>query len=274
MRESDMKVEKTAIAEPTAEKAVNTVAEKKPLVSVIMPVYNSGNSLVNSLYSIIDQSYDNIEIICINDGSTDASLKLLKTIQENCDQRTIKVIDQKNSGPAAARNAGLDNATGDYIAFVDSDDYIDCHAYERLVQVALEEDPDIIVYGGNTFPQETVTPEWINTKLTTPTRIYSGHNAGQTALLREESSKPFIWQHFIKRELFEAEPKLRFNTDFEIGEDQLIIFSYFPRASKVCYISDKLYHYRISESDSIMHKYYNRKSSKFRALINLVKDVA
>lgn len=273
-----MKVEKKRTVENTVGKPAVKVAEKpeekKPLVSVIMPVYNAATTVVNSLYSIIDQSYENIEIICINDGSTDTSLEILTTIRDNCKQRKIKVIDQKNAGPAAARNAGLDNATGEYIAFVDSDDYIESNAYQRLVEIALAENPDIIVYGGSTFPREVPTPEWMNTKLSTPSYVYAGENAGQTALLREESSKPFIWQHFIKRQLFETKPKLRFNTDFEIGEDQLIIFSYFPRAKKVCYIGDRFYHYRISERDSIMHKYYNRKSTKFRAHVNLVRNVA
>ena len=245
----------------------------KPLVSVIMPVYNSENCLMNSLYSILDQTYDNLELICIDDGSTDSSAQILDIVKKNCKKKVMKVITQENAGPAAARNKGLECAEGDYIAFVDSDDFIEPNTYEVLVRAALKYSVDIVVCGGETFPGNVQTPDWIRTKLSPNQKLYTGDDAGRIALLREESAKPFIWLHFIKRELLETPSKLRFNENFELGEDQILIFSYFPRAKSVCFIKDKLYHYRISDTDSIMHKYYNKKNQKFSIHLALVKEI-
>ena len=86
-------------------------------ISVIVPVYNAEKYLVQCLNSIINQTFKDIEIICINDGSTDNSLKILKEFSEK-DSR-IKIINQKNSGVSIARNKGIDTASGDYIFFVD-----------------------------------------------------------------------------------------------------------------------------------------------------------
>ncbi|MDE6726143.1 MAG: glycosyltransferase family 2 protein [Ruminiclostridium sp.] len=247
--------------------------EQMPWVSVIMPVYNASEYLMESVLSILDQTYKNIELICIDDGSTDMSLKVLNKIKSNYPKRKMVIISQENSGPAAARNRGLDAATGDYIAFVDSDDRIEQNTYSVLVNTALKKDADIVVFGGTTFPNEMPLDHWITRKLTPPNKVYDKANAGKTALLREDSSKPFMWQHFIKRELIESEPRLRMNEDFELGEDQIFIFSYFPKAKKVVYIETKLYHYRVRESGSIMNKYNNMKTKKFDIHLGIVKNV-
>ena len=94
--------------------------EKK--ISVIIPVYNTEQYLKRCLDSIKENTYQYLEIICINDGSTDNSLEILEQYQKD-DSRFI-IIDQKNSGVSKARNNGLEKATGDYIAFIDSDDWI------------------------------------------------------------------------------------------------------------------------------------------------------
>lgn len=114
-----------------------------PKLSVIIPVYESGPYLDRCLDSIRQQSFSDMEIICVNDGSTDDSLAILKA-HEAVDSRII-VIDQDNHGPAIARNAGLDRATGDYIGFLDSDDYIDPDYFESMVRMAETHDADIVL---------------------------------------------------------------------------------------------------------------------------------
>ena len=99
-------------------------------ISVIIPVYNSEKFLKKCLDSIINQTLNDIEIICIDDGSTDKSLRILNNFADK-DNR-ITIINQKNSGPSAARNKGIENAKGEYIGFVDSDDWIDLDFYEKL----------------------------------------------------------------------------------------------------------------------------------------------
>lgn len=110
-------------------------------VSIIVPVYNTEEYLQKCLNSLTNQTLKNIEIICVNDGSTDNSLKIL---QDNAikDDR-IKIINQENKKQGAARNAGMQVATGEYIGFVDSDDYVDLNYFERLYRNASSRDSDI-----------------------------------------------------------------------------------------------------------------------------------
>ena len=100
----------------------NNVVTKQPLLSVVVPVYNVEKYLRECLDSVVNQHYQNWDIICVNDGSTDGSITILEEYQKK-DNR-IRIITQENAGLSAARNTGIDAALGDYIAFVDSDDFI------------------------------------------------------------------------------------------------------------------------------------------------------
>lgn len=118
---------------------------KIPKVSVIVPIYNVEKYLAKCLNSLINQTLKEIEIICVNDGSTDNSLKILENFEKN-DSR-IKVVSQQNMGLSGARNTGLNIATGEYIGFVDSDDWVDLEFFEKLYNVAKENSADISCAG-------------------------------------------------------------------------------------------------------------------------------
>ncbi|WP_054834619.1 glycosyltransferase [Methanobrevibacter arboriphilus] len=113
-------------------------------ISVIIPVYNAEKYLKQCLNSITKQTLRDIEIICINDGSTDNSLKILREYAEK-DER-FKIINQKNAGAGSARNVGLDNATGEYVSFIDADDWIKHKLYKKLYSIAEKENLDIIMF--------------------------------------------------------------------------------------------------------------------------------
>ena len=115
------------------------------LISVIVPVYNVEKYIRKCVESICEQTYKNLEIILVNDGSTDASGKICDELAEE-DER-ISVIHQKNEGLSRARNAGLDKAKGDYIAFVDSDDYLSLNMYECLLKSMKENNADVVRCG-------------------------------------------------------------------------------------------------------------------------------
>lgn len=112
-----------------------------PKVSIIIPVYNTEKYLRECLDSVVSQTLKDIEIICINDGSTDNSLQILKEYAQN-DNR-IKIIDKENGGISFARNTGLQSATGKYVGFVDSDDWIELNFYEKLYNTAIKYGADI-----------------------------------------------------------------------------------------------------------------------------------
>ena len=122
----------------------NTIA-----VSVIIPVYNAEKYLRETIDSLLNQTLYNIEIICVDDGSTDSSLEILLEYK-NVDNR-IKIISQENSYAGVARNNGLDIAVGDYISFLDADDIFEAEMLEHAYNMALEHNSDIVIFGGKTF---------------------------------------------------------------------------------------------------------------------------
>ncbi|WP_434275936.1 glycosyltransferase family 2 protein, partial [Aliarcobacter cryaerophilus] len=125
----------------------NYKAIMKPIISVVIPVYNSELYLQRCIDSILNQTFKNFEAIFVNDGSTDNSLEILN-YYKSLDNR-IKIINQENCGTGEARNNGLRNALGEYILFVDSDDTIELLMLEKMYKKALEEDSDIVVCGNN-----------------------------------------------------------------------------------------------------------------------------
>lgn len=115
------------------------------LISVIIPVYGVEKYIGKCLESVIQQTYKNLEIIVINDGTKDKSAEIAKKYAAK-DHR-IKVYDYPNGGLSVARNRGLEHAHGDYIAFLDSDDWLDLKMYETLIKVALDNDADMVKCG-------------------------------------------------------------------------------------------------------------------------------
>ena len=122
---------------------LNSKENETPLISVIVPVYNAESHLNRCIKSLVEQKYTNLEIILVDDGSTDSSSLICDKWKE-CDQR-IHVIHQHISGVAAARNAGLDYASGEYIGFVDSDDYALPDMYYRLLLNMKESNSDLSI---------------------------------------------------------------------------------------------------------------------------------
>ena len=267
MRETAMKNE---MVEKKQEKAGKKTSGD-PLVSVIVPVYNAEKYIKGSISSLLSQSYRNIEILCVNDGSTDHSAAILKRMAYFDDR--IKVIDQQNGGPAKARNAGLNAATGKYVSFVDSDDFTDKEMYFSLVQLAESESADIVVFGGSPWPDWDSAPQWIKERLSPRSIKYEGEYAGEEAIFKEKSSTPFLWLHFVKREIFERPTRLRLREDIDLGEDQIFQFDYFPRAKKIVYTDRRFYFYRWNNEGSLMWKYNHMQTEKFRKHLQIVQAV-
>lgn len=113
------------------------------LVSIIIPVYNTERYLKKCIESLVNQTYKEIEIILVDDGSKDTSLQICRDYQKTDDR--VKVYTKENGGQGSARNMGIDNSTGDYIMFVDSDDWVDCRIVERLISAAEKKQSDITV---------------------------------------------------------------------------------------------------------------------------------
>lgn len=216
-------------------------------VSVIIPVYNVAEYLPFALQSCLDQTLYDVEFICINDGSTDNSLDILREY-ESKDERFI-VIDKKNGGVSSARNEGLKVATGKWIMFLDPDDYLAKNACER-VWIEGEEGPcHIINFGTEIVPKQPKATPWHYYALSVPTRRF--YEFTPYVLFGEPSAKPFIWHQAYLKELLDKNG-ISFDEELKLGEDQTFLISVYPCASKFSFIEDKLYNYRFVRNNSAM----------------------
>ena len=122
-------------------------------ISVIVPVFNEEEYVAQCLDSVINQSFKDIEIICVDDGSSDGSLDILRDYEEK-DYR-IRIITQENQGLSASRNVALDQSTGDYVFFIDSDDYLELTALEELYRISVFENVDFTISKLLNFEEKT-----------------------------------------------------------------------------------------------------------------------
>lgn len=211
--------------------------KQQPKISVIIPVYNTASYLSACLDSVCNQAYPQLEIICVNDGSTDDSAAILNEYASK-DTR-ITVIHQKNSGQASARNQALDIATGDWILGLDSDDTLAPHTLEKLSFHMLD-DVDIIWYGIKLISEQQLDDSYFRSP-------YTGKQKVTEELLKITSV------HFggkVWRRSFIEQQALRFPAG-RLYEDAFFFYAAAPCARHIYFENEQLYHYLI-RSDSTM----------------------
>ena len=237
-------------------------------VSIIVPVYNVEEYLSKCLDSCIGQTLYDIEIICINDGSTDSSLQLLHKYAA-VDPR-IKVIDQKNSGVAVARNAGLSAANGNWIMFLDPDDYLSKNACERVWLESQYEKTDIVIFGSEIFPAIPEADSWYWQALSTPTRRF--YEFIPYILFNMPGGHPFVWNKAFSANLLNV-LQVDFNEEFHLGEDLIFQFEVMPFASNFAVISDRLYNYRWYREGSMMSRAGKNLEYKMGVHVDMIKTI-
>lgn len=241
-----------------------------PLVSVIIPIFNVENYLKKCLKSIINQTLKDIEIICINDGSSDSSLNILNDFASS-DERII-VLSQKNHGPAKSRNEGLKIAKGKYIFFVDSDDYIQDYTLEKLYENAKNNDSDIVMFKISEFIRED---ELLQTNRFNLDEVFEDTDFNNFTFTYKDI-KPYVlnnsfsaWSKFYKKSFLDSYDDFTFPENL-IFEDVPFHVKSLIRSSKISFVSDYLYNYRVSNSNSIMHSDKNR--NDIFKICNLVEN--
>ncbi|MBQ3600387.1 MAG: glycosyltransferase [Lachnospiraceae bacterium] len=243
--------------------------DKKPKFSIIVPVYNVRDYLGICMESLINQTIKDIEIICVNDGSTDDSLEILQQYAEK-DYR-IKVCDKVNGGSSSARNLGLDEAEGEFILFVDSDDILEKNACDRLYMEILQTGADIVVFGTRVFPQYVANKHaWLWNNLHVNLRHYTENCV--EALFNEKPSKPFIWNKCYRRSIIEKN-NIRFDEELGLGEDNLFLFEIYPKVEQVIYIPDQLYNYRCERSGSLMDKSIHELEWRMNMHLSIIEKI-
>ena len=217
-------------------------------VSVIIPVYNVEEYLRECLDSIVNQTLKDIEIICVNDNSTDGSLKILEEYQQKDDR--IIILNGKKTGAGGARNVGIEVATGEFLSFLDADDFFELDMYEKLYNKAVVTNSDIIIcdvhkYNTNTqertsyevviIPEEFKKYDVINYK-TMPTTFYDYFTNN-------------VWNKFFSRKLI-MENGIRFQ-EIKRSNDVFFSRSALSLADRISYVDEKLVNYRMGLTNNL-----------------------
>lgn len=214
------------------------------LISVIVPIYNVEKYLPKCIDSIINQTYQNLEIILVDDGSPDNCGKICDDYAKK--DKRIKVIHKENGGVSDARNVGLKLAKGEYIAFVDPDDVLSYEMYKKLLQGAIKNDADIIQCN-YCFLFETGHIE--NLKRKQESKTIEGALEAKRAIIKGNISNSVATKLF-KKSLLE---NIWFNTELKIAEDRLFVYECCCKALKIVLIEDVLYYYYQREN-SVIHE--------------------
>ncbi len=217
----------------------------KPLISVIVPVFNIRNYIEKCVKSIISQTYDNIEIILVDDGSTDGSGLICDTLAK-IDNR-IRVVHKSNGGLSDARNIGIDLCSGSYVTLVDGDDMISDEYVQKLFNIITKTNADIAICKHIDFFNQ----EYLKQKSTNKFKIFSSEEAIKE-IITNGSFTTSAWGKLYRRDLFKdlKYPKGR------IFEDLPVTWRLFKRSNRIVYTSSQEYFYRQNPS-SIMNSKFN-----------------
>ncbi|MCH5172290.1 MAG: glycosyltransferase family 2 protein [Erysipelotrichales bacterium] len=244
---------------------ITNLYKMKSLLSVIIPVYNVAEYLHQCLESVLAQYYEHIEVIIVNDGSTDNSDEICINYRER-DNR-IKVINVKNGGAGRARNIGLENCTGDYITFVDADDFISTDSYSSNISYFII-DPEIDILQ---FPYCRYKDGISHESLLKVEKVLSNKISIYREAYENNILKSYMPNKIFRRKVFE---KIRFNESI-FFEDREILPSLIENSSKIKFSSNGLYYYRIRPGQTTASfrtpEYLFSEITSYLSIINTLK---
>ena len=224
-----------------------------PKVSVIVPVYNVENYIRKCLESLVEQTLEEIEIIIVNDGTKDNSMSIIKEFADKYPQKIV-ILEKENGGLSDARNYAIPHAKGEYIAFLDSDDYIEKNMYEDMYEIAKKEKSDMVECDFYwEYPHKTKTDIG---------QIYQG----KKQML--EKIRVVAWNKLIKRKILQ-ETKIRFPVGYHY-EDVEFTYQLIPYLEKVSFLKKPCIHY-IQREGSISNSQNERTKEIFDILENVIK---
>lgn len=240
-----------------------------PLVSIVVPIYNVEAYLRRCVDSIIGQTYKNLEIILVDDESPDDCPRICDEYAQR--DRRVKVIHKKNGGLSDARNAGIAKATGEYVSFIDSDDYVHQSFIERLLAACIKSDADIAACGFESVKDDTAerfeaTPDAVGA-----IKLFTSIEALRDILAPNTKLHVMTWNKLYKRNLFDKKSNLF--PKGKIHEDNFTTYKYILDAQKVVYVPERLYFY-MQREDSIMGRSFDtRRLDILEAVQQLEADI-
>ena len=228
-------------------------------VSVVMPIYNAGDYLTRAIGDVLRQSLTELELICVNDGSTDNSLSIIKSFMKK-DQR-IKLINQQNAGTSVARNVGIEAACGQYIIFLDADDFYEKDLLKLLYEAAEKDNLDVAVARFDIYND---SQDKYSLPMEEP---HSGIFVGGSVSSKNEypdfilsSTTGYVWNKLF-RTTFVKNMELAFDPELYVFEDVCFVCSALALAERVAKIDDILIHHRVYSEQSrarLFRKYYSQ----------------
>ena len=250
-----------------------------PLISIIVPVYNVEKYLPQCLDSLVNQTYGQIEIICVNDESPDNSAEILKEYA-NKDSR-IKVLEQKNMGLSGARNTGMRNAHGEYVMCVDSDDWIDLETCEQAVNAALKYDADLVMWSyvrefENKSSEKLMF--WDDEKLFDAEAVKNQINRRLCGLSGEELAHPdyanaieTAWGKLYRFSIIK-DHQIEYISERVIGTEDALFNLYATHyVKKAVYLKKPFNHYRRNNTDSLTSHYKDKLYRQWQTLFDYME---
>lgn len=229
---------------------------KNPEISIIVPVYNAENSLIKCLDTLKNQTFPNIEIVLINDGSTDSSLKIC--LEQATNDSRIKVFSKKNGGVSSARNYGINKAIGEYIIFVDSDDYVALNMCEEMLKNAKRYNTDLVIASYYTVYNNNVRE----------------HKCPSIHLESIEELKPIFLEVYLdcflnspwNKLYIKKKIKSLFREDMNYFEDYFFNLMYIMECEKITFIDQSFYFYKEDTTASLTKRFDNNIFNNFELI--------
>lgn len=246
--------------------------DKRPKVSIVVPVYNVEYYLPRCVDNLLQQTYTNIEVVLVDDGSSDNSASICDGYAQK-DSR-VKVIHKENGGVSAARNSGIDNISGEWVAFIDSDDWLETDAIEGLVELTDGKQVDMVIAGYNIVNDSESRCPCTDTR---KTEILSRDEA-LTEMFRP---KDYPYLGYVAGKLYRADiiksKSIRFDNELSYNEDRLFCVTYLCAVTnKVAYTTRPAYNYyqrKGSLMNSLSNCYNPKYLSDFNAYLKMLNEV-
>ena len=228
-------------------------------ISVVMPIYNAADYLRTAIESVLNQTLRELELICVDDGSTDGTLAILKEFQQS-DER-VRIITENNAGPSVARNKGLSRARGEYVIFLDADDFFDDTLLEKLYGLSQEHSLDIAICKFDIYNNR-------KSKFEDNIRSDHGEIFKESAVVSKNDypdvilscTTGYVWNKLFRRE-FLVEKELIFDTELRVFEDTYFVVTALSLAERIGKCHERLIHHRVYSNqprNKLFRKYYRQ----------------
>lgn len=225
-------------------------------ISVIVPVYNAVQYIKRCIESVLDQTYRDVEIILIDDGSTDESSVICDNYQK---ESNVKVIHKKNGGVSSARNIGLSAASGNYIAFVDSDDYLEKNMLQQMYNEMSQVDLVMCGYFQNREKYSGTSEKKVVDR-----------NTAMQCIIKNDGFKGYLWNKLFKKEIIDRFG-LKFSPNIHMCEDMLFCARYINNISQACLLPEALYYYEVNIGSASNSRFNLKRYSVIKAYSELLE---